>query len=129
MAIQRPQNTIDLIVVSKLRNIIIGVQQGCLFSDHIMLLFNINTSKMIARSKTVTFIIFKNINTAELALDIPRDLAKCNLKSMSLDECIDKYNSVLKNTLDKHTQEKTKTVKTRSPTPWFSDDIRSEIQI
>ena len=70
----------------------------------------------------------KNIDTSEFTFDIIRDLAKCNLRSMSLDEGIDKYNSVLKNTLDKHVPEKTKTVKTRSPIPWFSDDIRSQIQ-
>ena len=82
-----------------------------------MVLFNINTAKSIARYKTVTFRKMKNINPAEFASDITRDLEKCNLKSMSLDECIDKYNSVLKHTLDKHTPEKTKTVKTRNPIP------------
>ena len=93
-----------------------------------MVLFNINTAKSIARSKTVTFCEIKNTNTAEFAFDITRDQAKCNLKSMSLDEYIDQYNSVLKKTLDKHAPEKNKPVKTRSPIPWLSDDIRSQIQ-
>ena len=36
---------------------------------------------------------------------------------MSLDECIDKYNPVLKNTLDKHTPEKTKNLKLEAQFP------------
>ena len=70
-----------------------------------MVLFNIKTAKSIARSKTITFRKIKNINTIEFALDITRDLVKCNLKSMSLDQHTDKHNSSLKNTWDKQVPE------------------------
>ena len=70
----------------------------------------------------------KNINTTSFGYDITKALANQNLKGMLLEENIVICNNLLQRTLDTHAPLTTKEVIIRNKIPWFSDNIREQVQ-
>ena len=76
----------------------------------------------------LTYRKLKNINTTTFGYDITNALANQYLKGMSLEENIALYNSLLQRTVDILAPLTTKVI-IRNKIPWFSDNIREQIQL
>ena len=93
------------------------VWQGCIFSDHFMVPFNINTAKSMQDPKQLLSEKSKTSTQQSLHLTLLETWWNVISSQCLLDECIGKYNWVLKIILDKHTPERNKNLKLEAQFP------------
>ena len=66
----------------------------------------------------------KSVNPEEMMKDMDAMLDR--IWDENLTDLINSFESVLKDALDKHAPEITKTLMTRKSNPWFTDEARSQ---
>ena len=99
-------STIDLVITPSGTNYVRNSQQGRLFSDHHIVVFNVITTKGSTKGlssiKETTYQKIKDINTAQFQTDIAKCLELYDFNSLSPDDCVQMYNQILWDALDTH---------------------------
>ena len=87
-------------------------------------MYKLNLVKPPRQRKSLTIRRYKEINIDNFQTDIN---SSCLLheQNASLDCEVDKYDSVLRNIIDKHAPVQTKLVILRPNTEWYSDELRA----
>ena len=98
----RQSNTIDLIISGLHNNHLINFRQYRIFSDHHLLYFSLTTSTNLSHMKMISYHKLKNTDTTRFGYDVEYNLSNANLKSMLLQECVSRYNSLLLPLLDEY---------------------------
>ena len=92
--------------------------------DHFAIVCKLNLVKPPRQRKSLTIRRYKEINIDNFQTDIN---SSCLLheRNASLDCEVDKYDSVLRNLIDKHAPVQTKLVTLHPNTEWYSDELRA----
>jgi len=96
-------------------------------SDHKAVTCLLNLQPPPAVKKTLTYRKLRDINFAELSVDIEQS-SLCHDPSKNLSDLAVQFDAVLLELLDSHAPLVTKTVTVRSTAPWFSDELRQAKQ-
>ena len=91
-------------------------------SDHGAVHCTLKYQKTKVPKSLVTYRNFKNINQIEFANDI-RKFPLLKQSTASLNEKVEKYNTFLSDTLNKHAPMKTRSISLRPSVPWLPDAI------
>ena len=92
-------------------------------SDHYAVIFNINVSKPVSKSKNICRRSWKSLDIDSFKTDINQSELPSIPSSHDISEAISLYDNVLTELSDKHAP--LKEIKPRShDTPWFNEDIR-----
>ena len=122
-------NTLDLIITEETSNHISSVKTD-LFSDHNLVLFNVNSTSITATKRILSFCKIKNINIEKFETDIKQKIGNYQkLDDNTLDQNLDLFRKALTTTLDDHAPEQTKVVSNWQKIPWFNDSISDSIQL
>ena len=124
----RLQNTLDLVITRQDRNLIRNCKQDTLFSDHYLITFDITTSLPKDNRTTISFRKIKDMDFTNFRCHIVRGFTNADLKSLSVNETVNLYNTTLQEAIDKFASIKVKSVNPRKKIPWFSTNICHEIQ-
>ena len=124
----KSQNTIDLVISPRQSSIITSVSQGCLFSDHYLVIFQIQYTPTKPVTKMIKFKKLNSINPQAFGRDIKILLDDHNMVGISPGECLKLYRNTLTRVLNTHAQEKTRKAATRSKFTWFNDSIAMAIR-
>ncbi|PIK47853.1 putative RNA-directed DNA polymerase from mobile element jockey-like [Apostichopus japonicus] len=98
-------------------------------SDHYALSCNLNLQKPPLPSVTIKTRNLKALDLVNYSADICSAFADSHLEYQDLDTCVNLYESILRDTLDRHAPVKIKTLRVRPSSPWFPDEIRSARKI
>ena len=121
-------HTLELIIDDQTESVVKCMKKGHSFADHSLVQATISIEKYNPSDKLVTYRKPKNINETKFRKDLKDHLTECGTHE-ELEAKIDCYNSVIRATLDKHTPQKTISVKVSHKQPWFSDKIKAEIRV
>ena len=120
-------HTLDLLITRTTDNIIDKVTvKEFKYSDHHSVRFRVLTSKPPLPKKTISFRRFKSLDVEEFKADIFQS-ELYSIKTDDPNELVEKYNTVLRNLLDKHIPVQTKSVTVRPLAPWYNQDISDTI--
>ena len=98
---------------------------GGFISDHWAVYFTLELKKStVMREREVIYHKLKKIDINKFTQDLS-DLAHIDLKEDKLDGIISKFETKLKQTLDKHAPEVTKKIMERKKQPWFDENIKT----
>ena len=97
---------------------------GHFLSDHCFIDATLHVSRIELLKKQIKFCKLKNINSAQLNMDL-RDCLEDQLEQ--LDDQVDQYNTKLCEVLDKHVPIIEKKIRDSHHQPWFNDRIKSKI--
>ena len=122
-------NTLDLVISNSASNIIGKAEQGELFSDHYVILFDLCLLNGITRTKEISYRKIKNINTEELQTDIYVSNIHNRKPDTDVETLTNMYNDTLRRLINIHAPIKTKKVSKRRRLPWFTDEIAAAIRL
>ena len=91
-------------------------------SDHYGVVGSLNFPKPHCTTKTTQRRDLKPLEQTQWSNEVA-ELLDCNLLS-DVDAMTDRFNTILRDTLNKHTPEKSHFIRLRPNSPWFSDDLR-----
>ena len=117
-------NTLDLVFTREVDSISGSQPQSdhC-FSDHILILFELTTSKPPPSKEYVSYRPIKSVDISKFTAD----LAASNLclnTPMQLDSLANCYNNTLSDLLDRHAPLKNRIVTSRTMVPWYNEEIK-----
>ena len=122
-------NTLDLVISNSASNIIGKAEQGELFSNHYVILFDLCISNRITSTKEISYRKIKNINIEKLQTDIyVNDIHNRKLDT-DVETLTNIYNDTLRRLINIHAPVKTKKVSNRRRLPWFTDEIAAAIRL
>ena len=121
-------NTLDLVISNSASNIIGKAEQGELFSDHYVVLFNLSISNAISSTREISYRKIKSINIEELQTDIYVSDIHTRKPDMDVETLTNIYNDALKRLINIHAPVKTKKISNRRRLPWFTDEIAEAIR-
>ena len=124
----KSQNTIDLVISPKQSSIMNSVSQGCLFSDHYLVNFQIQYTTTKPVTKMIKFRKLNSINPQAFSRDVKTLLDDHNPVDLSSSECLKLYRDTFTTVLNTHVPEKTRKAAARSRIPWFNDSIAMVIR-
>ena len=124
----KSQNTIDIVNSPRQSSIITSVSQGCLFSDHYLVNFQIQYTTTKPVTKMIKFRKLNSINPQAFSRDVKTLLDDHNPVDLSPSEGLKLYKNTLTTVLNTHAPEKTGKAATRSRIPWFNDSIAMAIR-
>ena len=99
-----------------------------LISDHHFIHAHLNICKNKPKVKDVAYRKYKQIDKTAFKEDLQSTL-EVEQATSDLRSLVARYNSDLKEVLDRHAPEKRKLVKVTHKQPWFTDKISSEIML
>ena len=105
-------------------NIVRGIRQGHLFSDHHFIHVDLCITTPKPNGKLVSYRKLKNICENDLV-----DLRTMSLQGETVEDLVTSYNSKLREILDKHTPLKNHRLCLCHSQPWFIDRIKDEIRV
>ena len=120
-------HTLDL-VISRQKDYVFNLEVGEYFSDHKIILFDLQLRKLTPERQTITYRNYKKIDTASFLRDVNAKFHNVQPPS-SIDEyesLIDSYDSIMSGLIDKHAPLKTKSINLRPKAPWMNDEIFKE---
>ena len=91
-----------MLLITQESTLVINTKQGCLFSNHYIIQFEIVTTVCNYNAKEVAFCKVKNNNHTSFAEDITKSLADSNIQELDIDTIVALYNSTMSGVLDKH---------------------------
>ena len=119
-------HTLDLFIKEGNSLLIMKVTRGHLVSDHHFIHAHLNIYKNKPKVNEVTYRKYKQINNITFKEELQRTLeVKHTTHDLSL--LVNRYNSDLRNILDRHAPEKKRLVKITHKQPWFTNKIQREI--
>ena len=119
-------HTLDLFIKEENSPLIMKVTRGHLISDHHFIHAHLNICKNKPKVKDVAYRKYKQIDKTAFKEDLQSTL-EVEQATSDLRSLVARYNSDLKEVLDRHAPEKRKLVKVTHKQPWFTDKIHSEI--
>ena len=122
----RHGHTLNLFIEEESSPLIMKVTRGHLISDHHCIHACLNICKNKPKVKDVTYRKYKQIDKIPFKEDPQRTL-EVEHATHDLRSLVTRYNSNLKEVLDRHTPEKRRLVKVTHKQPWFTDKIQREI--
>ena len=126
----RDGHTLDLIITRGNDSVILTEPSADYFvSDHSFVVCTIDIQRPSSTTKTVTYRKFRNINIEEFKEDIKQSSLNDKMNgdcddAASLEALASQYNKVMRDIVDKHAPEQTKTVRLKSPVPWFDGNLK-----
>ena len=102
------------------------VTRGHLISDHHFIHAHLNICKNKPKVNDVTYRKYKQIDKTTFKEHLQRTL-EVELATHDLRSLVTRYNSNLREVLDRHAPEKRRLVKVTHKQPWFTDKIQREI--
>ena len=122
-------NILDLVISNSASNITGKAEQGKLFSDHYVILFDLSTSNRTTSTKEISYRKIKDINKEELQTDI----YESDIHNRKLDTDVETLTNICNDTLIRiiniHAPVKIKKVSNRRRLPWFTDEIAAAIRL
>ena len=103
-------NILDTILTTQESTLVSNTKQGCLFSDHYLIQYEIVTTVCNYTAKEVAYCKVKNIHHISFTEDINISLADSNIQELDLDSIVTFYNGTMSDVLDKHAPLKQKKV-------------------
>jgi len=115
-------HTLDLVLSRTEDDVVQGCEVGTFLSDHNSITFNLKVGNSHPIRKDTEFRNVKSIdicdfNNAILASDLTKPLPSCT------DDVVSKYNTVLRELLDKHAPLKKRSIAQRQTQPWINPEI------
>ena len=124
----KSDNTLDLVFTELMTQIHIeDLSCGTFLSDHCTVNFKTTIPRDEPITRIITYRKLKSVNLEEMMKDI--DAIQHRLQDENLTGLINSFESVLKDALDKHAAAITKTLMTRKSNPWFTDEVRPQINL
>ena len=115
-------HTLDLVVSRAVDDVVRGCEVGTFVSDHNAVIFTLKSGKTHPVRKETKFRNVKSIDIGDFTNDVlASDLTK-PLPSHT-DEIVAKYNSVLKELIEKHAPLKSRAIAQRQTQPWVNPSI------
>ena len=118
-------HTLDLVLTDGNDRLVSRVDRGHYLSDHCFVDMIIKAGIDPPPAKQITYRKLKNIDLSNFNIDVLHEVNE--LGTMPLDQQVDHYNNTLKEILDRHAPEQTKTLRVSHQQPWFTDKIKQEI--
>ena len=122
-------NTLDLVISNSASNIIGKAEQGKLFSNHYVILFDLCTSNRITSTKEISYRKIKDINKEELQTDIYGSDIHNRKLDTDVETLTNIYNNTLRRLINIHAPVKIKKVSNKRRLPWFTDEIAAAIRL
>ena len=119
-------HTLNLFIEEENSPLIMKVTRGHLISDHHFIQAHLNICKNKPKVRKMTYRKYKQLDKTVFKEDIQRTL-EVEHTTLDLWLLVTRYNSDLKEVLDRHAPEKKRLVKVIHKQPWFTDKICSEI--
>ena len=119
-------HTLDLFIEEEDSPLIVKVTRGHLISDNHFIHTCLNICKNRPKVWEVTYRKYKQIDKTVFKEVLQRTL-EVEHTTFDLRSLVERYNSDLKEVLDRHAPEKRRLVKVIHKQPWFTDKICSEI--
>jgi hypothetical protein len=115
-------HTLDLVLSRAADDVVQGCEVSTFISDHNSILFSLKAGKShptrkITESRNVKSIDVNDFNNDILASDLTKPLPS------RTDDVVSKYNTVLRELLDKHAPLKTRAIAQRQTQPWVNPEI------
>ena len=114
-------HTLDLFIEEEDGPLIMKVTRGHLISGHHLIHAYLNICKNKPKVREVTYRKYKQIDKTVFK-DLQRTL-EVEHTTFDLRSLVERYNSDLKEVLDRHAPEKRRLVKVTHKQPWFTDKI------
>ncbi|KAK6165095.1 hypothetical protein SNE40_023654 [Patella caerulea] len=92
-------------------------------SDHFFITFDVDFERPVAPSVEITFRDIKNINIDDFVLELNQSINLEPPFTLDSSQLLDSLHTVLTSLLDKHAPLKSKIIRKRPNTPWFSIEI------
>ena len=127
-ATHRSQNTIDVVCTRNQCDVISAVEQGPLFSDHFLLLFDFCKLRSSRATTEVTYRKLNSIDNAAFSSDLLSKMQDMDICAMDVENSLQSYNEAMGTVLDAHAPLRVKRVSNRPKLPWFNDSLRGEIK-
>ena len=119
-------HTFNLLIEEENSVLIVKVTRGHLISDHHFIHVHLNICKNKPKVREVTYRKYKQLDKTVFKEDLQRTL-DVEHTTLDLRSLVTRYNSDLKEVLDRHAPEKKRLVKVTHKQPWFTDKICNEI--
>ena len=118
-------HTLDLIISRECDDLVMNpfVIHG-MPSDHSAVRCNLNVSRPKLSKQTVKFRKYKDIKLHELQSDILSSDLNKDEDSNEIDNLVEKYDSTLRELVDKHAPEVERSISLRPHAPWYNDSLR-----
>ena len=123
------RNSLYIIINISGDTFVTDLTQDILFSDHILIIYNIITRSNKCKKEEVAYRKTKNFISGDFSKDITEKLYSANLSILFLDELVKLYNDTLSAVLDDTSPLKRKKAPTYQKVPWFSGQISKEIRL
>ena len=117
------RHTLDLVITNS-HGLIKSIGQGHYLSDHCFVNITLHVNRTEPIKKQIKFCKLKNINSAQLHLDLRACL---EVQLAELDDQVNQYNTKLWEVLDKHVPVIEKKMRDNHHWLWFNDKIKNEI--
>ena len=124
--IHKQGHTLDLVIEDEDSLLIVKVTRGHLLSDHHFIHTYLSIYKNKPKELEGTYREYKQIDKTMFKEDLQRSL-EVEHTTLDLRSLVERYNSDLKEVLDRHAPEKRKLVKITHKQPWFTDNIHNKI--
>ena len=118
-------NTLDLIFSeanNKVRDE--ACTQGVYISDHCLITCSLGIDKPITTRKEIKYCKVKSVNVLNMDSDIIKGFTDSSTKSLSLENKVMQFESILKSSLDGHVPVKTKLMPLQKLIPWFTEEVK-----
>ena len=127
----RDGHTLDLFITRMSDNTTLDEPAANYYiSDHTFVVCQLNTKKPATFMEIITYRKYKQIDIEKFKNDIEQSClytmteSTCNEDTCDMETMAAQYNTTLRQIMDDHAPEKTKTVKKKPAMPWFNDEIK-----
>ena len=122
-------NRLDTILTTQKSTLVSNTKQGCLFSNHYLIQFDIVTTECNYTAKEVAYCKVKDIDHTSFTEDITKPLADSNFQKLDLDSIMSLYNGTMSDVLDKHAPLMWKKALDHPRVPWLNQSLSDEIRV
>ena len=116
---------LDLLITRDTASLLCNIEILPGLSDHCAVVCNINLQKPPLRTIAVKLRNWKSIQISQFSKDVNSAFIKADFSNLDLDSSIEKYESIMRDTVNMHAPLKCKVKKVKASNPWFNDEIRS----
>ena len=120
----RHGHSLDLLITRENVNLISDVYIHPGLSDHYAVMCTLMLQKPELPKVTLTTRRFKAINIESFSRDVSSSLSSTDVVTDDAEHCVQKYEITLNGLLNKHAPARTRTLKLRPESPWFTETIR-----
>ena len=121
----RNGHTLDLVISRSSESFVSNVSaQDHGFPDHYPVFSQLSLQRSLNTKQVVSFRKYKSVNVSNLVEDIKKSDLCGDLSTLSLNELVELYNSVLEGLMDVHAPLKTCVLTIRTEAEWYTSEVR-----